>query len=121
MKYRKESIQQKAQTTDIETIIKIMKKAYKNNQLNDTQTKNWERITKESEGMANTDQSGRAVMERVIRQEYMVYLSYQQDFSREVKLWLEDSALKFICPNVLHNKRQHSLLCSINTNQSVGQ
>ena len=28
--------------------------------------------------MANTDQSGRAVMERVIRQEYMVYLSYQQ-------------------------------------------
>ena len=74
----KASIQQKAQKTDIDTIIKIMKKAYKNNQLNDTQTKNWERITKESEGMANTDQSGRAVIERVIRQEYMVYLSYQQ-------------------------------------------
>ena len=28
--------------------------------------------------MANTDQSGREVMERIIRQEYMVYLSYQQ-------------------------------------------
>ena len=74
----RESIQEKANTTNIKTIITIMKKAYKNNQLNDTQKKNWEKITKESEGMANTDQSGREVMERIIRQEYMVYLSYQE-------------------------------------------
>ena len=70
--------QEKANTTNIKTIITIMKKAYKNNQLNDTQKKNWEKITKESEGMANTDQSGRGIIEDLIRQEYMVYLSYQQ-------------------------------------------
>ena len=74
----RESIQEKANTTNIKTIITIMKKAYKNNQLNDTQKKNWENITQESGSMEKTDQSGREVMERIIRQEYMVYLSYQQ-------------------------------------------
>ena len=70
--------QEKASKTSLKTVVRIMNEAYKNKQLNVAQTKQWEDITDAMKDLKTDDQSGNAVMEKIIREEYAVYLSYQQ-------------------------------------------
>jgi len=74
--------QEKASKAKIQTVARIMDEAYNNSKLNVAQTKKWESIKDAMKNIDKSDQSGNAVIEKMIRDEYAVYLSYQSGLFR---------------------------------------
>lgn len=70
--------QKKASKTKIDTIIRYMNDAYESKELNDTQTQRWEQIMKEGKNLDVNDKEDKENLAEIIRQEYVMYLSYKK-------------------------------------------
>jgi hypothetical protein len=70
--------QRKANKTKIDTIIRYMNDAYESKELNDTQAQRWEQIMKEGKNLDVNDKEDKENLAEIIRQEYVMYLSYKK-------------------------------------------
>ena len=76
------SHQERADKMTVGTITRLMNDAYENELLNEVQTKTWENIVKKSKTLDQNDKKEKSDLGKIIRQEYVEYLSYKQSTFR---------------------------------------
>ena len=73
------SHQQRADKMTLGTMTRFMNDAYENDQLNKVQTKTLKNILKQSKTLDKNNKEGQSDQEKIIRQEYAMFLSYKKD------------------------------------------